>query len=107
MTRQLGDTNIGGDGLPEVKIPKLSEDGKIVNSSFRCFGSTNRETFLANGQAMTERLLYEVMEAVAKDYGDTDVRIQLLRKGPQGFEEFSRLLTHHSGLGSALTFRVF
>ena len=70
-------------------------------------GSTNRKMFLANGQAMTERLLSEGMEAVAKDYGTTDVRVQLLRKDPQGFEVFSRLLAAHSAIGSALTFRGF
>ena len=70
-------------------------------------GSTDRETFLANGQAMTERFLTEGMEAVAKDYGTTDVRVQLLRKDPKGFEVFSRLLAAHSAVGSALTFRGF
>jgi len=70
-------------------------------------GSTDRETFLANGQAMTERILSEGMEEVAKDYGTTNVRIQLLRKDPQGFEEFKRLLSAHSAVGSALTFRGF
>jgi len=70
-------------------------------------GSTNRGTFLANGQALTERLLSEGMEEVAKDYGTTDIRLQLLRKDPRGFEEFKRLLASHSALGSALTYRGF
>ena len=70
-------------------------------------GTTERETFLANGQALVDRLLTEGMEAVAKDYGRTAIRVQLLRKDPQGFEEFLRLLASHSALGSALTFRGF
>ncbi|MEE2881839.1 MAG: alpha/beta hydrolase [Chloroflexota bacterium] len=70
-------------------------------------GSTNRETFLAAGQAMAERLLSEGMEPVAREYGTTDIRVQLLRKDPLGFETFSRLLAAHSALGSALTYQGF
>ena len=47
-------------------------------------GSGNREEFLANGQAMADRLLSEGMEAVARDYGTTDIRVQLRRKDPRG-----------------------
>ena len=70
-------------------------------------GTTDREKFLANSQALCDRLASEGMEAVANDYGRTDVRVQLLRKDPQGFEEFLRLLAAHSALGSELTFRGF
>ena len=70
-------------------------------------GSGNREEFLANGQAMADRLLSEGMEAVARDYGTTDIRVQLRRKDPQGFEEFVSLLTAHHPVGSALTYQGF
>ena len=70
-------------------------------------GTTDRESFLANGQALCDRLASEGMEAVANDYGRTGVRVQLLRKDPQGFEEFIRMLAAHSALGSELTFRGY
>lgn len=70
-------------------------------------GTTNREEFLAQGQALSDRLISEGMEAVANDYARTDIRLQLLRKDPQGWEEFHRLLASHSALGSALTYRGF
>ena len=70
-------------------------------------GTTNRDRFLVEGQALTERILSEGMETVADEYGRSDIRLQLLRKDPQGFEEFLRLLASHSALGSALTFRSF
>ena len=70
-------------------------------------GTTNREEFLANGQAFSDRLVSEGMEPVADDYARTDNRLQLLRKDPRGWEEFHRLLASHSALGSALTYRGF
>ena len=70
-------------------------------------GTTNRERFLAESQSFTERILSEGMETIADEYGKWDIRLQLLRKDPQGFEEFLRLLASHSALGSALTFRSF
>ena len=70
-------------------------------------GSSNRETFLSNGQAMVDRLHSEGMQVVASEYGRADIRLQLQRKDPQGFDEFLRLLESHSALGSALTFRGF
>ena len=70
-------------------------------------GTTNREEFLANGQALSERLISEGMGPVANDYARTDNRLQLLRKDPRGWEEFHRLLASHSALGSALTFQGF
>ena len=70
-------------------------------------GTTNREEFLANGRVVSDRLLSEGMEAVAADYARMDHRLQLLRKDPRGWEEFHRLLTGHSPVGSALTYRGF
>ena len=70
-------------------------------------GTANREEFLANGKILCERLASEGMEAVANDYARSDNRLQLLRKDPQGWEEFHRLLASHSALGSALTFGGF
>ena len=70
-------------------------------------GTTDREEFLANGQALSDRLVSEGMEAVASDYARSDNRLQLLRKDPHGWEEFHRSLASHSALGSALTYRGF
>ena len=70
-------------------------------------GSTDRENFLASGQAMTERLMSEGMGEVAPDYGTSDTRTQLRRKDPRGFEEFMRLLSVHDSIGSALTYQGF
>ena len=70
-------------------------------------GTTNREEFLTNGQALSDRLISEGMEPVANDYARSDNRLQLLRKDPRGWEEFHRLLAAHSALGSALTYRGF
>ncbi len=70
-------------------------------------GTTNREEFLANAQVLCDRLISEGMEVVANDYARSDNRLQLLRKDPQGWEEFHRLLASHSALGSALTFGGF
>ena len=70
-------------------------------------GTSNREEFLANGKVLCDRLVSEGMGAVAADYARSDNRLQLLRKDPQGWEEFHRLLAAHSALGSALTFGGF
>ena len=70
-------------------------------------GSTNRDTFLSTGQSMADRLLSEGMVPVAKDYGTTNIRVQLRRKDPMGFETFARLLSEHSATGSALTYQGF
>ncbi len=70
-------------------------------------GSDNRKAFLVSGQAMTDRLLSVGMETVANEYGRSDTRIQLERKDPRGFDEFLRLLSAHSAMGAALTFRGF
>ena len=70
-------------------------------------GSTNRDTFLSTGQSMADRLLSEGMLPVAEDYGTTNIRVQLRRKDPIGFETFARLLSEHSATGSALTYQGF
>ncbi|MDP6549437.1 MAG: alpha/beta hydrolase [Dehalococcoidia bacterium] len=69
--------------------------------------SSIREKWLVDGQAMTDRLLSEGMEAVAKDYARGPARVQLLRKDPKGWQEFYEGLAAHSALGSALTYRGF
>ncbi len=70
-------------------------------------GSDDRENFLANGKVMTDRLLSEGMEVVGNEYARSNTRVQLLRKDPQGYEEFLRLLLAHNALSSALTYRGF
>lgn len=70
-------------------------------------GSDDRENFLANGKVMTDRLVSEGMEVVGNEYARSNTRVQLLRKDPQGFEEFLRLLLAHNAISSALTFREY
>lgn len=70
-------------------------------------GSDDRENFLASGKVMTDRLLSEGMEVVGNEYARSNTRVQLLRKDPQGFEEFLRLLLAHNATSSALTFREY
>ena len=67
-------------------------------------GTTNREEFLAQGQALSDRLISEGMEAVANDYARTDIRLQLLRKDPQGWEGVSPIagVPFRLGLGADL-----
>ena len=70
-------------------------------------GSNDRENFLANGKMMTDRMLSEGMEVVGNEYALGNTRVQLLRKDPQGYEEFLRLLLAHDPVSSALTYRGF
>lgn len=70
-------------------------------------GSDDRENFLAAGQKLTDRLLSEGMEVVGNEYAHGNTRVQLLRKDPQGFEEFLRLLLAHNNVSSALTYRGY
>ena len=84
-----------------IAHPEMAR-GLIVASAGS--GSSDRESFLANAQALSDRLLFEGMEPVADDYARGDTRVQFLRKDPKGWEEFHRELASHSALGSALTF---
>ena len=70
-------------------------------------GTTNRETFMASGQAFADRLISEGMIAAGDDYALSDNRLQLARKDPLGWDEFRRLLASHSPIGSALTYVGF
>jgi pimeloyl-ACP methyl ester carboxylesterase len=70
-------------------------------------GTTDREAFLANSEAMAARLLAEGMGRVADEYTRGNTRVQLLRKDPRGWQEFRDGMAAHSAMGSALTFRGF
>ena len=70
-------------------------------------GTTDREAFLANSEAMAARLLAGGMEPVADEYTRGSTRVQLLRKDPRGWQEFRDGMAAHSAMGSALTFRGF
>ena len=102
----IGGLSMGGSVALNFGIahPEMARSLVVASAGS---GTTGREAFLASGQALAGRLLSEGMEAVANDYGRSDVRVQLLRKDPRGWEEFHRLLASHSALGSALTFRGF
>ena len=104
----IGGLSMGGAVALNFCIahPQMAK-GVIVASAGSGSDPRNREKWLADGQAMTDRLLSEGMEAVAKDYARTSVRVQLLRKDPKGWQEFYEGLAAHSALGSALTYRGF
>ena len=102
----IGGLSMGGSVTLKFGIshPEMAKSLIVASAGS---GSTNRETFLATGQAMSDRLLAEGMAPVAKDYGNTNIRVQLLRKDPLGFETFSTLLSEHSSVGSALPYQGF
>ena len=67
-------------------------------------GSTDvegwRESVFANSRAMQERGMVAMT-----DYSQGETRVQLRRKDPRGYREFTDQFLSHSSLGSALTFR--
>ena len=64
-------------------------------------GTTNRDRFLRETQARSDRLLSEGMGPVADCYSSP----QFKRKDPRGFEEFRQAYAGHSAKGAALTLR--
>ena len=67
-------------------------------------GSEDPETFRRRCHELADRMETGGMAAMA-DYARGPARVQLLRKDPQGWQEFADQFAEHSGLGSALTFR--
>ncbi len=67
-------------------------------------GSTNPEEFRANSRAFADDL-ERTGPSAFEGYGSGATRLQLKRKDPHGYDEFMRLLTSHSPLGSAMTMR--
>ena len=67
-------------------------------------GSTDPEAFRRRVNEFAERMEAEGMAAMS-EYSRGPARVQLLRKDPEGWEEFARQLSQHSNVGSALTFR--
>ena len=104
----IGGLSMGGAVALNFSIahPQMAK-GVIVAAAGSGSDPGNRDKWLADGQALAGRLLSEGMEAVAKDYARTPVRVQLLRKDPKGWQEFYEGLATHSALGSALTYRGF
>ena len=52
-------------------------------------GSSNRETFLSNGQAMVDRLHSEGMQVVTNEVGRADIKLQLRGGTPRALMSFS------------------
>jgi len=102
----IGGLSMGGSVALNFGIahPEMAKSLIVASAGS---GSTNRDTFLSTGQSMADRLLSEGMLPVAEDYGTTNIRVQLRRKDPIGFETFARLLSEHSATGSALTYQGF
>ena len=102
----IGGLSMGGSVALNFGIahPKMARSLIVASAGA---GTTNREGFLTNGQAFADRLIAEGMKVAGDDYAWSDNRLQLMRKDPQGFEEFRRLLASHSPIGSALTYKGF
>ena len=102
----IGGLSMGGSVALNFGIahPEMAKSLIVASAGS---GSSNRDTFLSTGQSMADRLLSEGMVPVANDYGTTNIRVQLRRKDPMGFETFARLLSEHSATGSALTYQGF
>ena len=62
-----------------------------------------RERFRAEAATIAEFISSAGMEAFAGKYAYGPTRVQFENKDPRGFEEFKRMLSEHSGLGSANT----
>ncbi len=67
-------------------------------------GSTNVDAWRDNVFESSRAMEEHGMSAMT-DYSRGEARVQLRRKDPRGYEEFSTQFLSHSGLGSALTFR--
>jgi pimeloyl-ACP methyl ester carboxylesterase len=67
-------------------------------------GSTNTDQFREGCRALAGRLEAEGMAGL-RDYALGPSRVQLRRKDPTGWREFSDLLARHSPIGSAFTMR--
>lgn len=67
-------------------------------------GSTDPESFRQQVEELAQRLEAEGMSAMS-DYVRGPARVQLLRKDPKGWKEFTDQLWQHSSIGSAQTFR--
>ena len=102
----IGGLSMGGSVALNFGIahPEMAKSLIVASAGS---GSTNRDVFLATGQSMADRLISEGMIPVAEDYGTTNIRVQLRRKDPMGFETFAHLLSEHSATGSALTYQGF
>lgn len=67
-------------------------------------GSVDREDWRKQVNELAERLETEGMRGLS-DYVRRPTRVQLLRKDPDGWQEFADQFFQHSSVGSALTFR--
>jgi pimeloyl-ACP methyl ester carboxylesterase len=66
-----------------------------------------RERFLRDVAAASDRMLEHGMEVAADGIAKGPTRVQLLNKDPRGWAEFRGYLAEHSALGSALTMKNF
>ncbi len=68
-------------------------------------GSGDRAEWEKSMEANAARLERQGMQAAAETYGRGPTRLQLLRKDPRAWQEFSDQFVQHSAIGSALTIR--
>ncbi|MEE9202963.1 MAG: alpha/beta hydrolase [Dehalococcoidia bacterium] len=64
-------------------------------------GSTDRERFEVELEQVAQRFQTQGVEAVARSYTKGPARVQLLRKDPEGWQEFYEGFANHSATGSA------
>lgn len=84
-----------------IKYPHMAKS-LVVSSAGT--GSNDPEAFRQTVSAFASRMQEGGMEAM-RDYAKGPARVQLMRKDPKGWQEFSDQLAEHSPVGSALTFR--
>lgn len=68
-------------------------------------GSTDRERFEVGLEQVAQRFQTQGVESVAQSYTKGPTRVQLLRKDPEGWQEFYQGFITHSATGSAHTMR--
>jgi len=84
-----------------IKYPYMAKSLVISSAGT---GSDNPEAFRKTIDERARLMEEGGMESM-RDYARGPARVQLLRKDPKGWQEFSDQLSEHSPIGSALTFR--
>jgi pimeloyl-ACP methyl ester carboxylesterase len=99
----IGGLSMGGNVALNfgLKYPRMAKSLIVAATGS---GSTDPEAFKRQVEDLARGLEGEGMSALS-DYIRGPARIQLLRKDPDGWQEFADQFLQHSNIGSALTFR--
>lgn len=99
----IGGLSMGGNVVLNfgLKYPQMAKSLIVAATGT---GSTDPESFRQQVEELAQRIEKEGMSAMS-GYTRGPGRAQLLRKDPNGWQEFSDQFFHHSDTGSALTLR--